>query len=290
MGFWFAADAPEAERRRKLADWIANRDNPLFARVIVNRLWHHHFGRGLVSTPNDFGFSGGQPTHPELLDYLASRLIESNWSLKSMHRLIVSSATWQQSTSRNAAAEAIDAGNRLLWRGNRTRLDAETLRDSILLASGQLNDTVGGPSYQDFKTFNFNSQFYDMIDPVGEAVQPTNGLSDGDSLGTQSHARCIRLPRPVGDRAQASGHDDADSIIVAAEPFVCAADGRSLCGANCPEAGDEPAAQVDRAVQIAWCRMPTASESDSFVRFAEQHGLAALCRVLFNSNEFLYVD
>ncbi len=288
--FGLPADAPEAERRRKLADWIANRDNPLFARVIVNRLWHHHFGRGLVTTPNDFGFSGGQPSHPELLDYLASRLIESNWSLKSIHRLIVSSATWQQATTINDAAEAIDAGNRLLWRGNRTRLDAETLRDSILLAAGQLNDTVGGPSYQDFKTFNFNSQFYDMIDPVGDEFNRRTVYRMVIRSGRNRMLDAFDCPDPSATAPKrAVTTTPIQSLTLLNHSFVLRmAD--LFAERIVHEAGDDPDAQVERAVQVAWCRAATVSESDSFTSFAEAHGLAALCRVLINSNEFLYVD
>src|SRR5690606_22565939 len=113
----------------------------------VNRLWHHHFGVGLVDTPNDFGFNGGRPSHPELLDWLASELIVSGWSIKHVQRLIVTSATYRQSSLPRAEALAVDADNRLLWRRSPQRLDAETLRDAILAASGELNPVLGGPGY-----------------------------------------------------------------------------------------------------------------------------------------------
>jgi hypothetical protein len=133
--------------RFDLARAIANKDNPLTARVMVNRLWQHHFGYGIVRTPSDFGLRGDPPTHPELLDYLALRFIESGWSVKKLHRMILLSATYQQSSQDNAEARAKDPENMLLWRMNRQRLDIESLRDSMLAASGQIDLTVGGLPY-----------------------------------------------------------------------------------------------------------------------------------------------
>lgn len=135
-------------RRSALANWIANKDNPMTARVLVNRLWQHHFGRGIVNTPSDFGRNGDAPTHPELLDWLAQRFMDEGWSLKKIHRLILLSNAYQQSTQNvplQAAAYKIDPTNKLLWRMNRIRLEGETLRDSILQTSGRLNPISGGP-------------------------------------------------------------------------------------------------------------------------------------------------
>ena len=273
-----------------MADWIASGDNPLFARVIVNRLWQHHFGAGLVNTPNDFGFTGGQPSHPLLLDYLASRLIESNWSLKSIHRLIVTSATWQQATTNDEASAEVDAGNRLLWRGNRMRMDAETLRDSILSAAGQLNDASGGPSFKDFTTFNFNSQFYDMIDPVGPEFQRRTIYRMVIRSGRNRMLDAFDCPDPSATapkRAmtttplQALSLMNHSFVLRMADHFA-----QRVVG----DAGGDLSNQVKRAAEIAWCRRPTDAESESMIRFAEQHDLPSLCRVLLNSNEFLYVD
>ena len=130
--------------RLELARAIIDRSNPLTARVIVNRVWMHHFGAGLVRTPSDFGFRGEQPTHPELLDYLAVRFVESGWSLKALHRLILTSAAWMQSSRDNEAARKVDPENQLLWRMNRRRLDIESLRDSALQAAGRLDGAAGG--------------------------------------------------------------------------------------------------------------------------------------------------
>lgn len=132
-------------RRLALARWLTKPDHPLTARVMVNRLWHYHFGRGIVATPNDFGRNGQQPTHPELLDWLATEFVAHGWSLKQMHKLIVLSNTYQQASQGNSEAAKIDPDNKLLWRMNRQRLDAEEIRDAVLAVNGTLNDQRGGP-------------------------------------------------------------------------------------------------------------------------------------------------
>ena len=130
--------------RLELAEAIADAKNPLTARVMVNRIWQHHFGEGLVRTVSNFGRMGEKPSHPELLDYLASRFIENDWSMKKLHREIMLSATYQLSSESNAANLALDGDNRLLWRANRQRLDAESMRDTLLSAAGELDLTAGG--------------------------------------------------------------------------------------------------------------------------------------------------
>nr|MBC8289155.1 DUF1549 domain-containing protein [Planctomycetota bacterium] len=146
-----AKNSPERERRLKFAEWITSPDNPLTARVIVNRLWQHHFGTGLVDTPSDFGANGTKPIHPELLDWLAKQLIENDWSLKHIHRLILMSSTWQQDSRPRKEGLAIDAASRLLWRFPPRRLEAEAIRDSILATSGVLDLTMGGPGFSGFE-------------------------------------------------------------------------------------------------------------------------------------------
>src|SRR5205823_3103127 len=138
---------PTRGRRITLAKWIANRDNPLTARVMVNRMWQYHFGEGLVRTTSDFGKNGDRPSHPELLDYLAVRFMEEGWNVKAMHKLMLLSSTYQEASENPSnAAETQDPDNRLLWRFNRRRLEAEAIRDSILYVSGRLNPEMGGPS------------------------------------------------------------------------------------------------------------------------------------------------
>ncbi len=143
-----AADAPSSGRRLTLARWIASPQNPLTARVMVNRLWQHHFGQGIVKTTTDFGRAGVPPTHPKLLDWLASEFVAGGWSMKHLHRLILRSATYQQSSrTGNPAALAADPGNRLLWRQNLRRLEAEAIRDTVLSVAGTLNRQMGGRGY-----------------------------------------------------------------------------------------------------------------------------------------------
>ena len=293
--FGLAATAPEADRRRLLADWIASPNNPLFARVIVNRLWHHHFGAGLVTTPNDFGFSGGHPSHPELLDYLASRLIESNWSLKSIQKLIVTSATWQQASVASAGdqpsiGQQLDAGNRLLWRGNRARLDAETIRDSILMLSGQLNESVAGPPFKDFETFNFNSQFYEVTDPIGKEFNRRTIYRMNIRSGRHRMLDAFDCPDPSATAPKRpSTTTPLQSLSLMNHAFVLRM-ANHFSDRVKSEAEDSVEAQVRRAVELAWCRQPSQDELAEYNEFVQSHGLAALCRVLINSNEFLYVD
>ncbi|MCA9113333.1 MAG: DUF1553 domain-containing protein, partial [Planctomycetaceae bacterium] len=153
------------ERRAALARWITHTDNPLVRRVIVNRLWQWHFGNGLVDTPSDFGYGGGRPSHPELLDWLAEELAKRNWSLKAMHRLIVTSETYQQvsTESHDDNRANIDADNRLLWRQNPRRIEAEAIRDSVLFVSGKLNPERGGPGFEDF-------EYQDAYAPISNCV------------------------------------------------------------------------------------------------------------------------
>src|SRR5262249_25124017 len=155
-------DAPEGQRRLKLAEWIASPANPLTARVLVNRVWHYHFGRGLLATPSDFGASGNRPSHPELLDWLAGDFLAHGWSVKHLHRLILLSNTYQQSSRFDERAAAQDADNRGLWRFSPRRLEGEAVRDAMLSISGQLYRQLGGPSFRPFTIAVFNSHFYTL--------------------------------------------------------------------------------------------------------------------------------
>lgn len=288
--FGLAADASEAERRRRLADWITNDRNPLFARVIVNRIWQHHFGQGIVRTPSDFGFTGGQPSHPMLLDYLAHRLIESGWSVKALQRLIVTSKTWQQASTHDLASSRIDSDNRFLWRVNRSRLDAETLRDSILQACGKLNLKTGGPPYQDFKTFNFNSQFYDVLDREGEEYNRRTIYRMLIRSGRHRLLDAFDCPDP-SSKAPKRGQTTTplQSLSLMNHPFSIRMS-KHFADRVRDDAGQDPSGVVRRAVELAWHRQPNRDERTAFEAFVRDHGLESFCRVLINSNEFLYVD
>src|SRR5262249_33320159 len=145
-----APDAGEQDRRVALARWLIAPDNPLPARVMVNRVWQHHFGRGLVGTPSDFGLEGERPSHPELLDALATQFVGGGWPLKGLHRAILNSETYRQSSRIDPVAAKRDADCRLLWRYPARRLEAEAIRDCMLAVSGQLNLEMGGPGYSFF--------------------------------------------------------------------------------------------------------------------------------------------
>ncbi len=144
------AESKTSHRRLHLAKWIVDRENPLTARVIVNRLWQHHFGEGIVRTPDNFGFLGNLPTHPELLDWLAGELMRGDWKLKRIHKLIVMSKTYQQSSlhPEQSRYAAVDSANHFWWRAERRRLESEQLRDAILWCSGRLDPSMGGPSFK----------------------------------------------------------------------------------------------------------------------------------------------
>ena len=166
--FGIEKDAPDSQRRLQLARWTTHRDNPLFHRVAVNRIWHYHFGRGLVTSPSDFGFNGSRPSHPELLDWLSIWFRDHKYSMKALHRLIVTSATYQQASGSRPSAERSDSSNRLLWRQNARRLEAEVLRDSILEIAGRLDRRQFGPGYRDVEVHEVPPAFYYLpLDPIG---------------------------------------------------------------------------------------------------------------------------
>ncbi|MFN7803539.1 MAG: DUF1553 domain-containing protein [Planctomycetaceae bacterium] len=297
--FDLADDAPDADRRRRLAEWLSSPRNPLTARVIVNRLWHHHFGVGLVDTPNDLGFNGGRPSHPELLDWLAAELVEPSlgpvaqripWSLKHIHRLILNSATWRQSSRRNPNAERIDSGNRLLWRKTPQRLDAESVRDAILAVSGELNPSLGGPGFRDFRTFNFNSQFYEMIDPVGYDFHRRTLYRTWVRSGRSDFLDAFDCPDPSTTAPRRAVTTTPLQALAMLNNSFTLRMAERLAQRVEAEVGQDPNRQAERACQLSWGRLPSVSERQVSSEFLSEFGLSALCRLLFNSNEFLYVD
>ena len=288
--FAIPPDAPDAARRAKLAEWATARNNPLFARVIVNRLWHYHFGIGLVDTPNDFGFNGGRPTHPELLDFLAGELLRRDYSLKSLQRLIVTSATYRQSSRYNEQAAAIDAGNRLMWRKSPLRLEAELLRDTTLAVAGELNQQMGGPGYRDFTTFVRNTQFYEMLDPIGPEFQRRTIYRTWIRSGRSRFLDAFDCPDPsTKTPRRAVTVTPIQALALLNNSFVLRMSQR-LADRLRREAGDDAAAQIRHGYQLAYSRRPTDAELRELGGFVADHGLAELCRVLLNSSEYLYID
>ncbi len=288
--FGLSIDAPEATRRKQLASWITSERNPLFARVIVNRLWHYHFGVGIVATPNDFGFNGSRPTHPELLDYLAVHLIENDWSLKAVHRLIMTSDTYRQSSKPRPDAMSVDVGNRWLWRYAPQRLEGEMIRDALLKVTGTLNPQSGGPSYRNFETFNSNSQFYIMQDKVGPEYQRRTIYRMWVRSGRNQLLDAFDCPDPsVTTPNRAVTTTPTQSLSLLNNSFVLRmAD--ELAKQIVKSGQENPETQVSMAYQLLFQREPRPQELALATSFVNQHGLPALARVLFNTNEFLFIE
>lgn len=290
--------ASESVRRAALAQWLTDSKNALTWRSIVNRVWHHHFGRGLVGTLNDFGHMGELPTHPELLDWLAIEFRDNGQSLKQLHRLIVTSATYRQSANPSSQAMAADPENRLLSRMNRTRLDAECVRDAVLQISGRLDLRMGGPSDRqfdlqpgihvtpkvDYTKFNLDSDlgrrrsiyrflfrtlpdpFMETLDcPSGDQITPsrTNSVTVQQALALWNDVFIARHCEHLAQRIQEE----------LSEPKP-----------------DQLRQQVTRTVELILCRPATVAEIDALTSYGEKHSLPNVCRLLLNSNEFLFVN
>jgi hypothetical protein len=336
-----ASTPAEPKTRTELAAWITKPGHPLTARVMVNRLWHHHFGRGIVATPNDFGVRGERPTHPELLDWLACELVNPSpptavggltrpWSLKHIHRLIVTSATYRQASNvpLSPAAAKADPENKLLWRMHRRRLEAEAIRDSVLVAAGTLNPQVGGPSVK----VPLEPEVYDLIftEDEPDGLWPvTPDASQHTRRSVYLFAkRNVRLPmfeafdqpdtlnscaaRPVSTFAP-------QALILMNGPFV-QEQGKALALRLTREAGTDPGKQIESLYRRALGRVPADAEKRLAVEFLKEQtetirdrlkarlplglpagelpagadpaavrALADLCVVVFNTNEFVYV-
>ena len=321
----------EAVRRAALAQWLTDTRNPLTWRSIVNRVWHHHFGRGLVGTLNDFGHMGETPSHPELLDWLAVEFRDGGQSLKQLHRRIVTSETYKQATAQKQQEKpphpnplptteaavpepgrggkslnpsSFDADNRLLWRMNRTRLDAESVRDAIVAVSGRLDLRMGGPSDRqfdlqpgihvtpkiDYAKFDLGSDlgrrrsvyrflfrtlpdpFMETLDcPSGDQITParTTSVTVQQALALWNDAFIARHCEFIASRIEKevlSRQPSADNPVPAID------------------------SSIDRAIRLILCRPPTEAESHDLTEYASKHGLANVCRLLLNSNEFLFVN
>jgi len=281
-------DADESSRRQALAEWIAAADNPLTARVMVNRIWQGHFGTGIVETANDFGRNGVSPSHPELLDWLSAEFIRSGWSIKHMHRRIVLSATYRQSTQHSAEGHAQDASVRLLWRYPLRRLMGEMIRDSILMISGQLNLQMGGRGF-------------DLFDRRGglTGFNPVESFNN-EGLRRMIYAHKVRRERDAvfgafdcPDAGQsAPGRQESTTPIQALNLFnsrFVIEQAAALAARIQADAGEGLSPQIERAYQLVLSRRPSAEEVADARAVIAEHGLPTLCRALFNCNEFLFI-
>ena len=284
-----STNAPERERRLALADWIARPDNPLTARVIVNRVWQHQFGVGLVNTPNDFGRNGSKPTHPELLDWLASDLIEHGWSLKHLQRRILSSATWQQSGLPRKEALAVDAGSRLLWRFPPRRIEAEGIRDSILAVSGNLDRARGGPSFYLHVVDRENVYHYHPKEAFGPA--DTRRMVYAFKVRMEQDGIFGAFDCPDGSLVvpkRSVSTTPLQALNLFNSRFILD-QSQTFADRLRHEAGEQPESQVRAAWQLAFNRTPQRAEAEEAMAFVRSEGLPAFCRGVLNANEFLFI-
>jgi hypothetical protein len=291
--FEIADSNDEGARRAALAHWITGRDNTLTWRSIVNRVWHYHFGTGIVDSPSDFGRMGSQPTHPELLDWLAVWFRDdAAGSLKKLHRLIVTSEAYRQSSKDRADGAQVDSENRYLWRMNRTRLDAESVHDALLAVSGKLDVTMGGPAARLFWFKDDHSPVYDYarFDPASPEAR------------RRSVYRFIvrSVPDPFMERL-----DCPDPSMLAPKRGTTITAIQALALLNNPfvvwlserfgerlvtEGGGRAQDQIRLAYRLAFGREASVEDVRRLADYASRNGIANACRLLFNSNEFVFVD
>lgn len=291
--FELPADHSEGDRRVALAKWLSDSNNPLTWRSIVNRVWQYHFGQGIVATPNDFGLNGSLPSHPELLDWLAIWFRDSGGSLKSLHKLILMSATYRQSSASREECLAIDSDNRFLWRQTPRRLEAEAIRDAVLAVSGTLDLTMGGPGWQDFKIEHPEHSphyEYELANPEDRAIWRRSVFRFIVRSQTQPFMTVLDCADPsmrVDRRNQSISALQALALLNNGLMLVQAKEFASRVNR---EAGEDLSAQVTRACQLAVGRDPDVAERDALIALGKSHGLENVCRALFNLNEFVWVD
>jgi hypothetical protein len=287
------ADGHTSGRRRALAEWLGSPDNPLTARVIVNRIWNHHFGRGIVATLDNFGKMGEKPTHPELLDWLAVEFVNRGWSIKEMHRLLMTSEAYQMSSQFNDAGDVEkDPENADLWRFRIQRLDAEIVRDDIMAVSGSLNLQMGGPAV-----------FPHLPGEILESMK--NGIWDNQADGPGVWRRSIYVYRKRGlpfpmfevfdlpDQNTSCGRRNVSTVPTQAltllnDEFVLK-QARLFADRVKEAAPNDPAKQIDLTYRIALTRPPDEKEFAIASDFLKKQSLVDLTHVILNLNEFLYV-
>lgn len=290
QSFALPANAKETQRRIALAQWLADKHNPLPARVMVNRLWHYHFGQGIVSTPSDFGINGGKPSHPKLLDWLTKSFMDNGWQLKPLHRLIVTSATYRQQSRNRSDAKSIDSQNRLLWRMNPRRLEAEAIRDTVLALSGQLDLKMGGPGYNIWQK---NTNYVTVFTPK-EILGPNEFRRMIYQFKARSQQDPVFGVFDCPDAALARPRRTVSTTVLQALNLL---NSRFLLQQSKlfaqrveREVGKEHSTQVERIFQLAFGRNPTPLEQRGCEQLVKSHGLALLCRTILNANELLYID
>ena len=281
-------DHKEGDRRVALAEWISHKENTLTWRSIVNRVWHYHFGRGIVDTPNDFGRIGSKPTHPELLDWLAIWFRDNGGSVKELHRLILNSETYKQVSDHHRENALTDISNKYLWRQNRRRLDAESLRDTVLFVSGKMNFEMGGPSFKDFviekpqHSPHYQYHKYDPDDPLTHRRSVYRFIVRSQPHPFMETFDCADPSQLVDKRGETTTALQALALLN--NHFMVKMSQRFA--ENISENPDP----VRIVFESALSRIPSEDELVLLRSYSEQHGLAATCRIIFNLNEFSFID
>jgi hypothetical protein len=286
-GYILSPTATEAQRRAALAEWIVAPENPLTPRVLANRLWHYHFGTGIVDTPSDFGYMGGKPSHPELLDWLARRLQADKWRLKSLHKLIVTSQTYRQSSAFRRDAAEVDANSRLLWRFPPRRLSGEEVRDSMLAVAGKLDPKMGGPGFRLYRYVQDNVATYIPLDAPGPETYRRAVYHQNARAARVDVLSDFDCPDPASaSPRRASTTTPLQALTLFNHKFTL-----DMAAALADRAAKaSPTDPVGRVFALAYGRPPTRDERAAAEKVTSAHGLRALCRAVLNSNEFLYLD
>jgi len=286
----------EATRRAALAKWITHPKNVLTWRSIVNRIWHYHFDRGIVDTPSDFGHMGSQPSHPQLLDWLAFWFRENGGSIKNLHRLILTSSVYQQSSHDNPDYRKIDADNLYFWRINRRRMDAETIRDSVLQASGKLDLTMGGPPVKQFDYKDPNPNVTPLIDY--ESFDPNNPSNYRRSVyrwifRTRPDPFMEVLDSPDSSELAATRNSTTSPLQALAmwnNSFILNQSKHLATRLANEVQSDDLASQIKAAYQLTLGRLPLNVELQQLTAYANLHGMENICRLIFNTSEFIFIE
>jgi len=282
----------EGDRRVALASWLVRRDNPLTWRSIVNRVWQYHFGRGIVDSPNDFGRMGKQPSHPELLDWLAVEFRDGGQSLKMLHKLILTSSVYRQASAHDERNSRLDTENVYLWRMNRRRLAAEEVRDAVLSVSGKLERSMYGPGFQLFvlerpqHSPHYEYHKHDPDDPASHRRSIYRFIVRSQPDPFMTTLDCADSSQSVAKRDESITALQALSllnnkfVLRMAEHFADRLKSES----------NDTAGQVELAFQLATGRRPTTEQQQTLFTYADEFGLDNMCRLLFNLNDFVFVD
>ena len=290
--FRLPSEHSESDRRIALAHWISQKENPLTWRSIVNRIWQYHFGIGIVSTPNDFGRMGAKPTHPKLLDWLAAEFRDNGQSIKKLHKLILTSATYRQSSSSLTEYEKIDSQNRYLWRMNRRQLEAEALRDSILFLSGKINFQMYGPGFQNFilehpeHSPHYEYHKHDPEDTLVHRRSIYRFLVRSQQQPFMATLNCADPSQQVAKRNEAI--TALQSLALLNNKLIVAM--AKHFSNDISHFEKDIKKSVNKAFFRTIGRIPTTEESADLVEFSKLHGLSNTCRLLFNLNAFSFID